>query len=234
MGRLAATVLAQHTHNAAIVTALRTDQPKFQHLELISTRDRQVLLVLVLQGGQVRQQILLLSEPVAQLDLSQTAQQLRTRYQDFAASEIESRLTNTPILEQTVMQVVVSLMREAESLASGRIYREGLDHLLGEPKFADATSSRQAFQMLTEGAYLGEFLHQAMVNEIGLVQVLIAGNGTEPFRNCSLVLARYGLAHHTSGTLGVVGPIRMEYRRAIGVVRYVADLLTNLVAETYG
>ena len=47
------------------------------------------------------------------------------------------------------------------------------------------------------------------------------------------VLARYGVSDYATGALGVVGPMRMPYGRTVGTVRYVADLMTNLVSDMY-
>ena len=53
-------------------------------------------------------------------------------------------------------------------------------------------------------------------------------------RNCSVVVARYGLADQVSGVLGVVGPTRMPYGRAVSSVRYLADLLGTMLYQVYG
>ena len=62
--------------------------------------------------------------------------------------------------------------------------------------------------------------------------MLIGGEGTwEELRECSMVLARYGVPGLATGTLGVLGPMRMAYGRTISTVRFVAGLLSDLVAE---
>jgi heat-inducible transcriptional repressor len=64
---------------------------------------------------------------------------------------------------------------------------------------------------------------------------LIGGEGTwEELRQCSIVLARYGSPGLATGTLGVLGPMRMPYGKTISTVRFVAGLLSELVAETLG
>src|SRR4030067_931237 len=73
---LAASVPAPHSRVASLVPAPRPDRTAFKHLELIATQSRQVLLVLVLEGGEVRQQMLTLAEPVDQSRLRQTAEQI--------------------------------------------------------------------------------------------------------------------------------------------------------------
>jgi heat-inducible transcriptional repressor len=68
---------------------------------------------------------------------------------------------------------------------------------------------------------------------IGAVQVLIGGEGSwTNLRQCSIVLARYGSPGLATGTLGVVGPMRMPYGRTISTVRFVAGLMSDMVSET--
>jgi heat-inducible transcriptional repressor len=63
--------------------------------------------------------------------------------------------------------------------------------------------------------------------------VLIGGEGKwEELKQCSVVLARYGIPGHATGMLGVFGPMRMAYNRTIPTVRFMADLLSGLVSET--
>ncbi|HIE56701.1 MAG TPA: heat-inducible transcription repressor HrcA, partial [Anaerolineales bacterium] len=71
--RLAASILARQVQAASLVTSLHPTHSRLKHLELIATRGRQVLMVLVLEGGEVRQQVLALNEPVPQERLSQVA-----------------------------------------------------------------------------------------------------------------------------------------------------------------
>ena len=73
-----------------------------------------------------------------------------------------------------------------------------------------------------------------MVSErVGGVQVLIGGEGTrEELRPFSMVLANYGAPGYMTGTLGVLGPMRMSYGRSISVVRFLSNLLSNMVTET--
>src|SRR5512139_3573107 len=85
--RLAASVLAHQSQAASLVTAPRPERPFFKHLELIGTHGRQVLMVLVLSGGEVIQQMLSLAEPVPQERLSGVAQALN---QDLLSLDAEA------------------------------------------------------------------------------------------------------------------------------------------------
>lgn len=234
-GRLAASVLSQHTRKAAIVTSLHSEQARFKHLELIATRERQVLMVLVLQGGSVQQQMITLAEPLDQLALSAAATQLNQRCFDKTAAEVHALVTGSDALQQDVLRIVLSVMNRSDALAVGQVYRDGLQHLLSAHGFAEASRVEQILRVLTENTFIEGLLNRLLDPGIGVVQVVLAGEGgLHELSDCGVVIARYGTSEVGTGALGVLGPLHMEYGRAISAVRYVSGLLTEMVSETYG
>ena len=86
-----------------------------------------------------------------------------------------------------------------------------------------------------ENSLFTDILSQALDNNIGHVQVLIAGEGRwNQVRHLSIVLSRYGVNGHATGALAVLGPTRMRYGRAISAVRYVSGLMSNKLLNAYG
>lgn len=232
--RLAASVLARHTQAAALVTALHSGHARFKHLELIATRERQVLMVLVLQSGQVHQQIVSFDRELAQTELSAVATKVTQACQGMVAQEIESGPWEMSDVQIQVLQLVVGVMRSDDAFASGEIYLDGFQNLLADNDPAQSAPVRNALQVLEQRDFLEDFLAQVLGPQVGGVQVVIAGEGKwEELRACSMVLARYGADDVATGTVGVFGPTHMAYDRAIGTVRFVAELMTNLVVENY-
>lgn len=233
--RLAASVLAHQSQAAALITAPHPEQVHFQHLELINTFGRQVLMVLVLAGGEVNQQMLVLAEPVTQEKLSFVAQRLNGMCRGLGAAEIKALEQQLDALEQDVTKLIVEDMQRATGSLAGEVYRDGLSHVLSEPEFGEVGMVRSALRILEERPLLEELLSRTMPNsEMGGVQVLIGGEGTwEELRDWSMVLARYGAPGLATGTLGVLGPIRMPYGKTISTVRFVADVLSDLVARVH-
>jgi heat-inducible transcriptional repressor len=233
--RLAASVLAHQSQAASIVTAPHSERIRFKHLELIGTRGRQVLMVLVLEGGEVRQQMLALAEPVSQDRLSAAAEHLNQQCQNMDAEDIASLSGLLDSLEQDVLKLILDELRRSEKILAGEVYRDGITHVLAEPEFAEVEVARNALRILEERPLLEDLLSRTVLdNDIGGVQVLIGGEGTwEELRDCSMVLARYGVPGLVTGTLGVLGPIRMPYGRTISTVRFVAGLLSELVTEIH-
>jgi heat-inducible transcriptional repressor len=230
---LAVAVLAHTTRNAALATPPRVSESRFKHLELISLRDTLVLVVLVLQGGTVKQQMLNLEQPLEQETLSQISNQLNEVLDGLTAERIAALLEALPALPQQVDSIVVQVLMLMDR-QTNPVYRDGLVHMLEEPELLESGQVRQMLQAL-EGSFLADVVTTAAQPlEIGGVQVLIGGEGRwHELAELSLVLSRYGVEGGASGLLGVVGPTRMTYDRIIGAVRYVSRLMSDLVSDCY-
>jgi len=232
--RLGASVLAQVSRVASVVTTPHPERAIFKHLELINTSGRQVLMVLVLQGGDVRQQILTLSEVINQEHLTHVANLVTRSCYGLYADGVGKQAVQFSGLEQEVIHLVAEIMSRTDAVSAGEIHHDGISNVLNQPEFSTSESARHALRLLEERGFLEEVLAKALSPHIGGVQVVIAGEGAwEELRDCSMVLARYGARGYATGALGVLGPTRMAYGRTISAVQYVAGLMSDLVFEAY-
>ena len=232
--RLAVAVLAHTTRKAALATPPRSRESRFKHLELISLRDTLVLLVLVLMGGTVKQQMLTLDEPVEQEALSRISNQLNDQFHGLQRPADHQATSDLSDLGQQVARIVEQVITSVDHQDESPVYRDGLVHLLGEPEFAEdgqvpryRADARRAFvgrHRRHRGATAGGRRRAGVDWRRGpLAGVLRPGPGALPLR-------RRG---RRSGLLGVVGPLRMTYDRTIGAVRYVSRLMSDLVSDWY-
>ena len=232
--KLAASVLANQSQAASLVTAPHSDKAIFKHLELIATHGRQVLMVVVMMGGEIRQQFISLAEPVSQERLSQIANQLTGLCARCGIEKISRLRGQLDALGQEILDILMAEMALIEDSATGEIYLDGMSNVLSEPEFAESDEARQALHIFEERSLLENLLSSTVLNtDLGGIQVLIGGEGTwEELRQVSVILARYGSPETLTGSIGVLGPIRMPYDRTISTVRFVANVLSDLVAET--
>ncbi len=231
--RLSTSVLAQTTQAAALATAPRSAQSRYKHLELVSIHDIRVLLVLVLQNGAVKQQMIDVEQPMEQPELSRISNELNERLADFDVSAIRRESSTLSPFARQIAQLVVELMDRSNRSSAGRIYRDGLGQMLSEPEFSDGENMRSIVQVLEEQTLLEQVVNEFV--ELDGIHVVISGDGRfNELHDISLVLSRYGIANHTNGLLGVIGPLRMSYGRTMGAVSYVARIMSDLVADIYG
>lgn len=233
--QLAAAVLARSLRSAALVTSPRVEQPKLRHIELISTQSQLVLMIVVFQGGTVRQQMLTLREPMDQAALSQVANRLNAVFvaQDVSGvrARANERLVNLSDFELDVIRLLQDTMGGDERTPTSEIFRDGLTEVLQEREFENQVEANALVRALEQPDFLNDVMH----SRVGTVQVVIGGEGRwQELSSCSMVLARYGHEGFATGTVGVLGPTRMQYGRAISTVRYVADLMSDLVTDLYG
>jgi heat-inducible transcriptional repressor len=190
-------------------------------------------MVMVWTGGQVRQQMLTLAEPVSQEQLSTAASHINLVCQGLDADGIAALSGQFDALEQDVIKLTTEELERMKQVVSGEVYRDGLTNVLAEPEFAESESARKALRVLEERSMLEDLLSRTVLTSgMDEVQVLIGGEGTwEDLRDCSMVLARYGAPGLVTGALGVLGPTRMAYGRTVSAVRFVSGLLSDLVIE---
>jgi heat-inducible transcriptional repressor len=173
---LAASILAHQSQGVSVITAPHTEQVRFKHLELISIQGRQILMVLVLVGGEVNQQILTLAEPISQERLSQTASRLNGLLAGLALDAISAIPSRPDALDRDVLTLVVQDMRRNENRISGDIFTDGLTNVLSEPEFAESDEGRRALKIFGERSTLKDLLDRTATNSnVGALQVLIGG-----------------------------------------------------------
>lgn len=232
--RLSVSILARAARSAALVTAPATSRCRFRRLELISLHETLVLAVLILQEGMVKQQLLTAPQPpISQDELDRVATRINMVLQGAHRGELQAKYLHPSPFEEEVLDCVANLMRQVDMQTSHQVYRNGLVHMLRQPEFAEAEKLEEAICILEERTLLDMFLSQGLPQ--GGVQVVIGGEGGwQEMSDYSIVLARYGLVDEALGVLGVLGPLRMPYGRAISAVRYVSGLMSSLVEGLYG
>lgn len=232
--RLSASVLAHQSRSASLVTAPHPEAAHFKHVELISTRGRQVLMVLVIDGGEIHQRIVNFNEPIDQESLSLIANKLTHLFVGLDAEAIRAIRPQLVGLDLDVTDWILTEIDQANTQVAGEIYIDGLSNVLAEPEFLGSDTAQRAMRVLEERTWLHDFLSRNPASSTSSgVQVLIGGEGSwEELRQFSIVLARYGTPGLITGALGVVGPMRMPYGRAISTIRFLANLLSQLVSDT--
>jgi heat-inducible transcriptional repressor len=237
--RLTASVMAQALQSAAIITPPRGRAARLKHFELLALYDAVALIVLVLDDGTVRQERLLLDSPTTQDELSRMARRLNDRYHGASAAVVAERLqldadTLTPN-DRIVVEALARVLAQLNILAPDSYIHDGIVQLLRREEFAHADPERirQVVEVLERNRFVPAIAPQVMAAE-GVQVIIGSENATDALKDMSVIVSRYGVEGQVSGMLGIVGPIRMQYGRAIAVVRYMTEMLNDLLSELYG
>ncbi len=240
--RLTASVMARLLHSAAVMSPPRAAEGRLKHFEVLSISDFSVYLVLVLEDGTVKQQRLLLEDPVQQAELSEITAHLNHIFEGHNVVEIQKLLTErdfTPMQRLIATSIVHSLEQHGDLLGDV-FYREGVLNILEQPEYSKmgpeeerSERVRKVLEVLEQNRFLPALASQLSTSDG--VQVIIGGeNQWDEMKDVSLVIARYGREGKVGGLLGVIGPTRMQYGRAIAVVRYMTQVMNELLEDVYG
>ncbi|HLZ80682.1 MAG TPA: heat-inducible transcriptional repressor HrcA [Ktedonobacteraceae bacterium] len=240
--RLTASVMARLLHSAAVMTPPRSIEGQLKHFEILSVTELSAHLVLVLMDGTVKQQRLLLDTPLYQEELSALAVRLNELFHNKSASEVDDILRRRDLspVEHLIGTTIAQILEQHGDPLGDIFYREGVVNILEQPEYSRmgpeeerSERVRKVMEVLEQNRFLPALASQ--LRESDGVQVIIGGeNEWDDMKDVSLVVARYGQEGKIGGLLGVIGPTRMQYGRAIAVVRYMTQVMNELLAEVYG
>jgi heat-inducible transcriptional repressor len=230
--RLSAAVLAHTSQMAALVTAPSAYQTRFKHVELIAVSDSVAMMVLVLHAGTVKQQMLYSTEPLDQDELRTISNRLNEKFAGRSAGEIRERSRGLAGMELAAAERIYQVIEQMDRRTSREIYRDGLLDILRQPEFVAVDRMQQLLEVLEQRTMLEDLLN-GMAPAHGVQVVIGSEGGREELNEYSLVMARYGIEGEASGVLGVIGPMRMQYPRAVSAVKFVSQMLDDLMMRFY-
>jgi heat-inducible transcriptional repressor len=239
--RLAASILATSTRSASVVTPAKARRARFGHLQLAELGDGSRLAVLVLADGRVVQRRLKRStidqlapdSTIGQAELDTAAATLNAELAGLSGPQARRRAPRLTPLAAHVAGVVAELLEESDAVVVEDVFTDGIVNVLEQPEFAEGSKVRAILEVLRRTDFLEQLV--PVVTRHGGVHVIIGHeNPNDAMQEVSLVFAPYGDQDSALGLLGVLGPTRMPYPRAIPAVRYLATLMNELISSQYG
>ena len=231
--RVAASSLARLTAEASLVTPPSAKRAALKHLEVVPIHERRVLLVAVLEGGAVRQQVLELGTATTSEHLHALSARLTDSLASANAATMQQRVGSEKGADADVVRALARILEEQDAFRARELYVDGFQNILAQPEFAQADRGREMLSLFEDHTRLAEILPLDL--GAGEVHITIGREHRhESLRDCSLIVGRYGADGDVIGFVGVVGPTRMDYARSIGAVRYVGSLMSDLVRVMEG
>lgn len=223
-------LLAQLTHQVAVVQYPRTQRTTIAHAELVQLAPGRLLVIVVSSTGRVDQQILELAGfgPEA---LHLATVKLREAVVGWSTAEAITRLASAldevaPAMRQQVTPVFAVALNLLGAEPTAQVLVAGVPNLAG---YSFASGLRPLLEALEEQVVLLRLLDEAATDE---VTVRIGAENTEEgFQSTSLVAAGYSVGQDRAASLGVVGPTRMDYPSTIASVRAVARYVSRILSE---
>jgi heat-inducible transcriptional repressor len=219
-------LLSKLTSHVAVVLAPVLERSRIKRIDLVPLGPRRALLVVITEAGRVTDRHVEFAEDVAEQELRDAERVLNEAFDGKLADELRTTAPDLPAgarsVAAAVLGEVIGCLGEVDE---EQLYRGGTASLLGQPEFTDSRMVRPLLALLEDGYAMLGVLDGAMETS-GLLVRIGHENPTEGLQNVSIVAGSYGVGR-AEGIVGLIGPTRMDYERAMSAVRYVADSLSE-------
>jgi len=228
--------LASLSHCAGVVVAPSETEARYKHIEFIRLRGRQVLIIFVTASGIVQNKLIDLDESIHQQDLNRFSMFLEEELGSRTLSEVRQRLIEKMQEEKLIflrlMDETYRASQEVSERESEKVYIVGASQMLENPEFANVEKMRALLKAFEDKYKILKLLDRSIAAE-GIKVFIGSENPYFEMQGCSLVMGGYKSGSKIVGTLGVIGPTRMQYKQVIRVVDYTSRMLSKLLGERY-
>ena len=229
-------LLAEQSDNLGFVISPRISKMNFHHLRLIKVSEEKVMIILMTTFNLVLTEIIESHHHFAQLDLDKASQYLNQHFRGknltFVRDYLLQELPRYKTSYENEVNKLTALLRDyiLQEEKESQIYLQGASRLLGKADLFNMDRLKALFQNFEEKVKLAKLLSDFI--SLDRVKVLIGAESNIPdISDCSLVLSHYGYNNQILGTLGIIGPKRIPYRRIIPLVDRVAKRLSQTISQ---
>jgi len=229
-------ILSTTSNYLGLVIAPKLSNMRFQHIQFVPLAPFQVLAIFVTTSGIIQNKRLDTDEDLSQDHLDKMTRYLSTILSGLTLVEVRDKILEEMRKEKIAYdQLMQRALKLGEMALVGmddrELFMEGKIRFLGAPEFSNTEKMKGLLQALEEKGFLLKLLDQSL-KAPGVQLVIGSEFDHHEMEDCSLVTASYGMPDTPRGTLGVIGPMRMNYSRVISLVNYTAKLLTENFVES--
>jgi heat-inducible transcriptional repressor len=229
-------MLSSLTNYTSVVLGPEVFSTTLKHLQIIPLNETTAVAIIVTNTGHVENKTVTIPEGMAMSEIEKVVNILNARLKNVPFLQFKSKLYNEISAElskyvsgyQDLISVIESVLQNDEK---DRIFLGGTTNMLIQPEFKDVDKIKSILDLLDESPTLVRLFTPTTEG----VEVKIGSeNSIADIHNCSLITASYSIGDSPIGTIGIIGPTRMEYARVINLLNVVSKHLEVSLSRWYG
>ena len=232
-------ILSQLTNYTSIILGPQGDRSAFKHLQLVPIDTGKAMVIVITEAGFVHNKVIDVPEKLKQDDLMKISQVLDAKLQGHTVEDIKRSLISEIYFElnkqKEIFNIVMELMQnDSPGLApEDRVYLAGSLNMLNQPEFRQIEKVKTLLSLLDQDDLLRNLMTSTSQEE-GVTISIGEENKEKGLRDCSMITATYHVDGQLIGSIGVLGPTRMEYAKVVSVVEYMTHNLEEILKNCYG
>lgn len=227
--------LAQNTNYATMISAPQYHRNKLKFIQLSSVEEHQLLAVIVIEGNVIKNHIIDIEEPLDDETILKLNILLNTHLNGLTLEEINlgmiTAMKQQAGMHSTIVGDVIDAVAEAVKADEDlEIYTSGTNNIFKYPELADNNKASELITTFEEKKLLEELVEETLADENNTgIQVYIGDESrVQSMKDCSVVTATYELEEGIKGTVGIIGPKRMDYDKVVGTLKTLMHQLDDL------
>ena len=226
----AAQVLSGLTHYTALVMSPKGKALRIRNIQLVPVTSQKALLVIVTDGGILRDTLIQTGRDLDTDTLYAISRMLTERLSGRTFSEAVALLERGGLGAEPVPEDLVDFFRTVESDSSKtRLALGSPSNLLDYPEYSDVEKAKAIFNVLETKDKLVKLMESQ--GEMAFTVRIGPETGIPELEGCSLVTASYHLGDQSHGTMGIIGPTRMQYGKVLGILHRMGQQLSDILTE---
>jgi heat-inducible transcriptional repressor len=234
---LLTTELMSHlSHSIALAVTPNLEKMVLENIDFVKVNSTRVLAILITAGGVVSNKVIDLEDPITQEELTGIANYIKSEFAAQTLPAIRSRILEMMKRDQTQFDQLIKramvLSQKMLEAATARedLYITGASQIVQYPEFSNVRTTGHILEALEEKSKIVRILTQCIEGE-GIHIVIGSENQHPDLKGLTLISSPYKYFDQPVGTLGVLGPTRMEYARVIPLVDHIATVVSNILSK---
>jgi len=229
----ASSALSAVSHYVGVALSPRPEKTTLRGINLFIYKEGQVMAVLLTDEGTVQNKCIRLDSDLTQRDLNRISDYLNSEFSGRTIDEIRSRMVREMQRDKALCDTLISramrVCREALSFGYGDVFISGLSEVIGLPDFSDLQKIRIISRAIEDRHLIIKLLDTLSQTE-GVKVVIGSENPASEMKTLSMVVSSYNEGGRPMGTIGIIGPTRMDYQKAITLVNTTAKFISKVLS----
>lgn len=229
-------LLSTLSHNIALAVTPNLDKLYLDNIDFVPITKTRILAILITRGGSVSNKVVELDDPIEAAELVRIANYIKSEFSGQTLPSIRTRILELMRQEQTQFdKLLKNAMLVGQKMLELAVSPEellvnGASQIINYPEFYDARKTKDLLEALEEKSRIVRLLTQCIEGEG--IHILIGSESMNPdLRGLSLVSSPYKYQEQSIGTLGILGPTRMEYGKIVPLVDHIAKVVSSILSK---
>jgi heat-inducible transcriptional repressor len=228
-------LLSEMTNLAALVAGPQWEKNMVRFIQLLPIAEEKALLIVITNTGAVEHRVLSIPGMIGPGDLENISRVLNSKLGGIVLDRLRKdklqEIYNELVCQREVVNGILEILEEVLRVEHDeRVYFDGTLNMLEQPEFKDLDRLKTLLMLFDEEACLRNFLREA---PSGLTIRIGGENRYASINNCSVITASYHIDDNVVGTIGIVGPTRMEYAKAVAILEFISQALSGTLTRLY-